>query len=61
MAKQFPNKFPSRCHNCNGWVAEDEDWHRELQRPEGFGNGTNTVAEIVEGLHLDAFITSDWT
>ena len=39
-------------------AGNEEDWDLELERPEGYGEGRPiTAAEVIDGLHLDSFIT----
>lgn len=38
-------------------LASCDDWHVEIEMPNGI---TKTVGEIVEGLHLSAFIPDEY-
>jgi hypothetical protein len=38
-------------------AANEDDWDRELHRPEGYDQESLIiVSEVIEGLHLDSFL-----
>lgn len=55
QSNHYPPVHPIFIDTCVEAInyASCDDWHIEIEMPNGI---VKTVAEIVEGLHLDAFI-----